>query len=304
MDILITGGTGQVGLELRRFAWPSGVEAHFPGRDRLDLSDMGAIAAVVASRVWGAVINAAAFTGVDLAQEKVAEAWTLNALAPAVLASETAKAGIALVHVSTDYVFGGTKAGPYVEDDRVEPLGVYGASKEGGEQGVRSGNERHAIIRTAWVMSPNRSNFLLAIRRRAHEGAPLKVVSDQLGSPTSARHLAQALASIALRLARDPAAPVGTFHVANAGSATRHDLALEILRQEFVGRSIAPQVEAIATADLPPALARRPANSVLDCMKVAKAYGISLPPWQEAVAEIVAELRAAQSVRDGEKGAA
>ena len=304
MDVLITGGTGQVGLELRRFAWPRGVEAHFPGRDRLDLADLSAIAATIASRPWGAVINAAAFTGVDAAQERVAEAWTLNALAPALLAAETTKADIPLVHVSTDYVFSGTKSAPYVDDDKVEPLSVYGASKEGGEQAVRSGNGRHAIIRTAWVMSPHRSNFLLAILRRASEGAPLKVVADQLGSPTSARHLAHALAAIALRLAGDRAAPTGTFHVVNTGSATRHSLAQEILRHAYSGRGEAPEVEPVATGDLPPTPARRPANSVLDCTKVAQAYALRLPPWQEAVAEIVAELRAPQSAPRREKGLA
>src|SRR5580704_15263276 len=165
MHILVTGGTGQVGLELQRFAWPAGVEPHFPTRRALDLADPGAIGAAIAAQPWAAVINAAAFTGVDLAESRVAEAWTVNALAPAVLAAETAKAGIPLIHVSTDYVFSGSKQRAYLEGDRVGPLGVYGASKEGGEQGVRSGNPRHAIIRTAWVMGAHRANFLLTILR-------------------------------------------------------------------------------------------------------------------------------------------
>ncbi len=291
MHILITGGSGQVGRELRRFAWPHGVEAHCPGRDALDLSDMRQIAGLIASRPWSAVINAAAFTGVDQAQTQVAEAWKLNALAPAVLAAETAKAGIPLVHVSTDYVFSGTKRRAYLEGDRVGPLGVYGASKEGGEQAVRTGNERHAIIRTAWVMSPHRANFLLTILRLARERERLQVVADQLGSPTSARHLAGALAKIALRLAEDRSAPTGTFHLANSGSASRHGLAIEILRQASRAGHGAPPIDPVATADLPAAPARRPANSVLACAKIAKAYGIRLPHWRDAVAEIVAELR-------------
>lgn len=290
MHILITGGTGQVGLELKRSAWPSGVEPHFPARHELDLSDVAQIARIIASRPWGAVINAAAFTGVDLAETKVAEAWTINALAPAVLAAETANAGIPLVHVSSDYVFSGSKMRAYLEGDRVGPLGVYGASKEGGEQAVRSRNERHAIIRAAWVMSPHRANFLLTMLRLARDRDRLQVVADQLGSPTSARHLAGALARIALRLAEDRSAPTGTFHVANAGSASRHALAVEILRRASGGQG-AQRVDPVATADLPPTPARRPASSILACGKIAKAYGIKLPHWRDAVAEIVAELQ-------------
>ncbi|MFI5014600.1 MAG: dTDP-4-dehydrorhamnose reductase [Hyphomicrobiales bacterium] len=302
MDILVTGGTGQLGLELQRLAWPRGVKAHFPKRDVLDLANIGEIARVVASRPWAAVINAAAYTAVDRAQQEVAEAWSLNALAPAILAAETAKANIPLVHVSTDYVFSGEKTEPYVEDDRIGPLGVYGASKEGGEQGVRSGNPRHAIIRTAWLVSEHRSNFLRTVLRLADEGSPLRIVADQHGSPTSARHLASALASVVLRLMADRSAPTGTFHVTNAGETSRHGFAVEILRLAFEERGGAPEVEAISTADYPTP-ARRPANSGLACGKFAQAYGISLPSWQEAAAEIVAALRGAESARQGRRRA-
>jgi dTDP-4-dehydrorhamnose reductase len=289
MHILVTGGTGQVGLELQRHAWPEGVRVHFPSRAEFDLAKRHQIAHIVASRPWGAVINAAAFTAVDLAEREVAEAWTLNALAPAMLAAETAKADIPLVQVSTDYVFSGTKTKAYVEDDRVGPLSVYGASKEGGEQAVRCGNRRHAIIRTAWVVSPHRANFLTTVLRLAGERDRLRIVADQHGSPTSARHLAGALATVALRLAEDRGAPTGTFHATNAGSTSRHGFAVEILRLAFGGRAGAPPVEAVTTADYPTP-AKRPANSRLATRKIAQAYGIRLPPWQEAVAEIVAAL--------------
>jgi dTDP-4-dehydrorhamnose reductase len=302
MRILVTGGAGQVGLELQRFAWPSGVEPHFPTRRELDLADTGAIAAAVAAQPWAAVINSAAFTGVDQAESRVAEAWTVNALAPAVLAAETAKAGIPLVHVSTDYVFSGSKPRAYLEGDRVGPLGVYGASKEGGEQGVRSGNPRHAIIRTAWVMGPQRTNFLLTILRLARERERLRVVADQLGSPTSARDLAGGLAKIALRLAEDRSAPTGTFHLANSGSASRHGLAVEILRFASAGGRGLPSVEPVSTDDLPATPARRPANSVLSCGKIAKAYGIRLPHWREAVAEIMVEVMAELAATEASPG--
>jgi len=288
-DLLVTGGSGQVGRELARYAWPEGVRAHFPGRDELDLADAQSIARCVASRRWAAVINAAAYTAVDKAESEVAAAWTINALAPAVLAAETAKAGIPMLHVSTDYVFSGHKAAPYVEDDAVGPLSVYGASKEGGEQAVRSANARHAIIRTAWVVSEHRANFLKTMLRLCRERPRLRVVADQRGSPTSARDLASALAEVALRQLGDASAPTGTFHATNAGQTSWHGFACEIVRLAFADRDGAPAIEAIATGDYPTP-ARRPANSVLASHKLAAAFGIRLRPWQEAVAEIVTAL--------------
>ncbi|MBV9111375.1 MAG: dTDP-4-dehydrorhamnose reductase [Hyphomicrobiales bacterium] len=288
MHILVTGGTGQVGLELQRHRWPEGAKAHFPSRDELDLSKPDEIARLVASRPWSVVINAAAFTAVDKAEIQVAEAWALNALAPAVLAAETAKANIPLVHVSTDYVFSGEKPEPYVEDDRVGPLGVYGASKEGGEQGVRSANARHAIIRTAWVVSEHRGNFLKTMLRLARERERLTVVADQQGCPTSARDLAGGLAQVALRLATDNTAPTGTFHLVNAGETSWHGLAVEIMRHAFKSGS-GPAIDPIPTSAFPTP-AKRPANSRLATGKIKKAYDIKLRPWPEAIAEIIAGL--------------
>ncbi|MBV9567439.1 MAG: dTDP-4-dehydrorhamnose reductase, partial [Hyphomicrobiales bacterium] len=255
MHILVTGGTGQVGLELKRHSWPEGVNAQFPSREELDLSKPDEIARVVASRPWSVVINAAAFTAVDSAETQVAEAWTLNALAPAVLAAETAKANVPLVHVSTDYVFSGEKPEPYVEEDRVGPLGVYGASKEGGEQGVRTANARHAIIRTAWVVSAHRANFLKTMLRLSRERERLTVVADQQGCPTSAHDLACGLAQVALRLAKDTAAPTGTFHLVNAGETSWHGFAVEIVRQAFK-RGTGPTIDPIPTSAYPTAAKR------------------------------------------------
>ncbi len=219
MDILVLGGGGQVGTELQAFAWPEGVRVHAPDRSALDITDTAAVAAVFAERDYAVVINTAAYTAVDKAEADIAAAWRLNALAPAVLAAETKARGIPLVHVSTDYVFAGTKAeGAYAPEEAIDPRSVYGASKAAGEMAVRTANPRHAILRTAWVVSPHRGNFVKTMLRLAGERDKLTVVDDQFGCPTSAADLAAALASVALRMARDPEAPTGTFHCVNAGA--------------------------------------------------------------------------------------
>src|SRR4051812_42474895 len=155
--ILVTGGSGQIGGALLRLA-PADMKLIAPGRSELDLADASACAAMIGSRPWGAVIHCGAYTAVDRAESDVVAAWQINAVAPAALAAASAAAGIPIVHVSTDYVFDGSKAGFYAEDDPVAPLGVYGASKEGGEQAVRTANLRHVILRTAWVVSATGSN--------------------------------------------------------------------------------------------------------------------------------------------------
>ncbi|MHB2166876.1 dTDP-4-dehydrorhamnose reductase [Alsobacter sp. R-9] len=291
MDILILGGAGQLGLELQRARWPQGVALFAPTRADVDLSDMAAVARVVAGRAWKAVINAAAYTAVDKAESDVAAAWTLNAVLPAVLAHETARAGVPIVHVSTDYVFDGTSPTPYETDDPVAPLGVYGASKEGGEQGVRTGNPRHAIVRTAWVVSPFRANFVKTMLRLASERPSLRVVADQHGTPTVAADLAAALVTVATALARGDA-PTGTFHFANAGETTWHGLASEVMALSRSMGGPGVPVEPIATADYPTP-ARRPANSRLSTSRMTRDYGIAPRPWQQAVADVVQELQGA-----------
>ncbi|TXN54191.1 sugar nucleotide-binding protein, partial [Methylobacterium sp. WL6] len=199
MDILVLGGAGQVGTELQAYAWPDGVRVHAPDRAALDITDAEAVAARMAERPWGAVINTAAYTAVDRAEAEPVAAWRLNALAPAILAAETARHAVPLVQVSTDYVFDGTRDGAYRPDDPIAPRSVYGASKAGGELAVRAGNPRHAILRTAWVVSPHRGNFVKTMLRLSAERDRLTVVDDQHGCPTSAADLAAALAAVALR---------------------------------------------------------------------------------------------------------
>jgi dTDP-4-dehydrorhamnose reductase len=288
--ILLTGGGGQVGTELRRLA-PDDFEIVAPGRDQLDLADPDAIARHVAARPWAAVINSGAYTAVDKAESDPVTAWKINGLGPAALAFATSLAGVPLLQVSTDYVFDGAKAGAYVEDDPVAPLGVYGASKEAGEQAVRTGNPRHVILRTAWVVSPHGGNFIKTMLRLAETRDELRVVDDQRGCPTSATDIATTLITIARRLIEDPAGPRGTYHFVNAGEATWCGFAREIFaRAEAHGRK-PPRVEAITTADYPTP-ARRPANSRLDTQKLARDFGVTPRPWRTAAAEVVDTLLA------------
>jgi dTDP-4-dehydrorhamnose reductase len=289
MDILITGGAGQVGTELRHLAWPDGVSIHTPDRAALNLADPDSVERILASRSWGGVISSGAYTAVDKAESEVRDAWLVNAVAPAILARQAAKAGIPLVHVSTDYVFDGSKDGFYVEDDPVAPLNVYGASKEGGEQAVRSANPRHAIVRTAWVVSRHRSNFVKTMLRLGAERDEVRVVSDQRGCPTFAADLAAALQTVLLRLAQDEAAQTGTYHFVNAGEASWAEFAAAIFASSARHGGPQPKVTPITTADFPTP-AKRPRNSRLATTKIAADFGIRPRPWREALDDTIASL--------------
>jgi dTDP-4-dehydrorhamnose reductase len=290
MDVLVLGGAGQVGTELQAHAWPAAVSVHAPSRAELDITDTDAVAAALDGRGYQAVINTAAYTAVDKAESDVVAAWRLNALAPATLAAATAARHIPLVHVSTDYVFAGTKPdGAYRPDDPIDPQSVYGASKAAGELAVRTGNPRHAIVRTAWVVSPHRGNFVKTMLRLSGERDGLTVVNDQHGCPTSAADLAAALAVIAQRLVADTQAPTGTFHCVNAGDTTWCGFAQAIVAGSARrgGRSV--PVKGIPTS-ASPTPARRPANSRLSTDSLTAAYGVAPRPWQAALDDILDRL--------------
>ena len=284
--ILVLGLGGQVGTELLR---QGGDGLFAPSIEELDITDPASIAAAIASRPWKAVINAAAYTAVDKAETDVALCWAINAMGPAVLAAESAKAGIPILHISTDYVFDGSADGYYREDHPVRPLGVYGASKEGGEQAVRTANPRHAILRTAWLVSAHGNNFVKTMLRVGAERPQLRVVDDQRGCPTSAADLAGALLTITDRLIADQAAPTGTWHFVNSGEATWCEFARAIFADGAARGGPSPEVEAITTADYPTP-AHRPANSRLSTAGLTSAYGITPRPWREALGDILDEL--------------
>jgi len=289
MKVLVTGAGGQLGQELRRLSWPAGYQIVAYDRAGLDIADREAVFAAVAGERPGIVVNAAAYTAVDRAESERDAAWAGNCTGPANLAAACRDAAIPLIHVSTDYVFDGSKTGPNREDDPVRPLGVYGESKEAGEGAVRDALPQHVIVRTAWVYSAHSGNFVKTMLRLAGERPVLRVVADQQGSPTSAADLAAAVGAIVQQIAAGNTA-WGTYHFAGGGgSVTWHGFAEAIFELATPWRGPAPRVDAIATADYPTPAAR-PMNSVLDCTRIGAAFGIVPRPWQEALAEVIREL--------------
>lgn len=291
IHILITGGTGQVGLELLAADWPDGVVLHAPTRAELDLGNAASVRAAFTATPFVAVINSGAHTAVDRAETEVAAAFAANAIGPAVLADATREAGIPLIQVSTDYVFDGAKDGAYVETDPVGPLGVYGASKLAGELAVRSGNPRSVVLRTAWVLSVHRANFLKTMLRLGADRPVLRVVADQHGCPTSARDIAATLKTITLKMIADVDAPTGVYQFVNAGETTWAELATEIFVLSAAAGGPSAAVEGIPSSEYPTP-ASRPTNSRLSTDKLTRDYGVVPRHWQAAVAEIVNELHA------------
>ncbi len=297
--ILVIGGGGQVGLELAATDVPDGVELVFPDRDELDFSRPESIRSFLGTGSWDAAINCAAWTAVDLAEERVADAFEANCQGVACLSEATGSIGVPLIHVSTDYVFDGRLGRPYTERDRTAPIGAYGASKLAGELAARHGNPRSIVLRTAWVLSAHRSNFLKTMLRLGFGNPVLRVVADQVGCPTSATDIAAALLEISMRLIGDPAAPAGVYHFVNSGEASWFELANHIFELAAAKGGPRPQVVPITTADYP-TRATRPANSRLDCSKIAEDFGIVPRDWQSAVAEIIDKLFIADQVRSAD----
>ncbi|MBV7524232.1 dTDP-4-dehydrorhamnose reductase [Pseudomonas fluorescens] len=283
MKVLINGRHGQVSHELQRRLGALG-ELVVLGRDQLDLAQPDQIRRQVQNVRPDLIINAAAHTAVDLAESEPQSAFAINAVAPGILAEEALALDIPLIHYSTDYVFDGMKAGPYNEDDTPNPLGVYGKSKLAGEQAIREVQGKHLILRTSWVYSTHGRNFLLTMQRLLQEKPELRVVADQIGAPTWAGTIANSTLALIERWQTSQVANWGTYHLSAQGETSWFGFAQaigEALRQQ--GKPCADLLP-IPSSDYPTPAAR-PLNSLLDCSRLQRDWGVSQPDWQTALRE-------------------
>jgi len=287
MRLLITGAHGQLGHELTRLGGHHDLLAL--DHDQLDITDPNAVLASVNEFHPDAIINAAAYTAVDGAESHAEAAFAVNHDGPAVLARACADAGITLIHISTDYVFDGSKQGAYLENDPVAPLGVYGASKMAGEDAVLSGCSNSIVLRTSWVFSSHGSNFVKTMLRLGSERDELGVVADQHGCPTSAGELARAIYAILDRDLNDN--HWGVYHFCQPEPTTWFAFAnalFDIAKEQGMTFKV-KRVKALTTAEYPTPT-KRPANSVLDCSKFSQTFGFEIRPWPGSLAEVVGEL--------------
>ena len=289
MNILLTGKNGQVGWELARTLLPLG-HVTACGHGELELADAAAVRRKLDEVRPDVIVNAAAYTAVDKAESEPELAEAVNAAAPALLAQEAARRGALLIHYSTDYVYDGAKAAPYVETDPTGPLGAYGRSKLAGEEGIRAAGCDHLIFRTSWVYSARGANFLRTILRVAAEREELRVVADQIGAPTWARLIAEATAH-ALRQAMQERSggkfASGVFHLAAAGETSWHGFASAIVAGR--GGLRVKAVTPITTAEYP-LPAPRPANSRLDTGAFRARFGLALPDWRDCLQLCLEEI--------------
>lgn len=293
MRVLVTGTQGQLARSMIEKSpdWP-GIKLIPVGRPEADLEVPGAVARAIETHLPAAVVNAAAYTSVDQAEDEPERAFRMNADAASEAAAAARSLGAPIIQISTDYVFSGEEQGAYREDSPTAPIGVYGRSKLDGEELVRGANPDHLIVRTAWVYSPFGRNFVKSIMKAAEGRDTLTVVDDQKGSPTSALDLAGAILHVLDDWRRGSRTGIGeTYHVAAAGETSWCRFADEIMRRCRELGLPSADVVPIKTSDWP-TRARRPANSVLDSSKFARDFGLRLPEWRQSVGEVVARLAA------------
>jgi dTDP-4-dehydrorhamnose reductase len=279
MSLLVFGKTGQVARELQRLA----PNATYLGRDEADLLNPAACAAAIAATDAQAIINAAAWTAVDKAETEEAAATVVNGEAPTAMARAAAAKGIPFLHISTDYVFDGAGDQPFTPDHSTSPQNAYGRSKLKGEEGVRAAGGPHLILRTSWVVSAHGANFVKTMLRLGKERESLTVVADQIGGPTPAAAIAQALITAAKAMTQG--APGGTHHFSGAPDTSWADFAREIMRQA----NLACRITDIPSSAYPTP-AQRPLNSRLDCTSLHDAFGIARPDWRQGLTDILKEL--------------
>lgn len=291
--ILITGGSGQLGDALQTLFTAQGVAFTAVSRPEFDFERPETITACFEAVKPNLVINAAAYTAVDKAETEQEAAKASNHTGPLALAKLCEAAEIPFIHVSTDYVFDGTKNAPYVETDATNPTGVYGATKRDGEEAILATGAKAIILRTAWVYAAHGKNFARTMLTAGRKMPTLRVVADQKGAPTAAADLAAAIGAIAAKLSETGWRPEyrGIFHAASAGETTWHGFAGAIFDEAATTGYRKPDVQPIATADWPTP-AKRPADSRLDGAKLAATFGVRLPHWRDSLPPIVAALLA------------
>lgn len=286
MKALVFGRTGQVARELARHADASGVTLLQLDRDQADLSQPETCATAIADHQTDIIINAAAYTAVDMAESEPELAHLINAEAPGVMARAAAELGRPFLHVSTDYVFDGAQDVPWREGDTTGPQSVYGASKLAGEKAVRAAGGPHAILRTAWVFSAHGTNFVKTMLRLAKDRDELGIVSDQTGGPTPAADIAAALLTIGHAFNKDDGVS-GVFHFCGLPAVTWAEFATEIF--ERAGLTDRVSVNLILTTDYPTP-AKRPQNSVLDCTAITEIFGIEQPDWRVGLGNVLKDI--------------
>jgi len=286
--VLVTGAGGQVGRELFRCTWPEGTQVRFVSHCEFDISDPDAVRRKIEPPL-DLVVNAAAYTAVDRAENERELAHRVNAEGVGLLAGRCQELEIPLIHLSTDYVFNGKRTSPYFEEDEPSPLNVYGASKLAGEAAVKSVLDAHLILRTASVFSEFGQNFVISMLRLAAERPTLGVVADQQSCPTAAADIAAVIVLLAQRISRHESEPGwGTYHFCGQPPVTWLDFAKRIFELARDFGMATPELRPITAAEYP-ALARRPVYSALDCSKIAT-FGIPIPSWAAQLPNVISAI--------------
>ena len=292
MKVLITGAQGQVGKEIAYLANKYQYDVIAASRIDLDITNSKNLNNYIKNHKPDIVINAAAYTAVDKAEEEQALAYAINHNGAENLAATCLEQSIPLIHISTDYVFDGSKEEAYNEEDKVSPLGTYGMSKWQGEESIRKQMTQYLILRVAWVFGAQGNNFVKTMLRLGKEKDKLNVVTDQFGGPSPAKNIAEAIIKLVAQYEKDKKLQWGTYHYCGNPKTTWYDFAKEIFEQAneigLLNKKI--QVNPILTTQYPTP-AKRPKNSMLDCVKFKNTFKIEMPDWREALKHVLTELK-------------